>query len=357
MPRRVIAQPLPMDIRNWSFRGRDCEGWDFEGRDIRGCNFSDAKLASANFSQVIAGRSRIQVVLKTLITVTAEVLLFFVCAFRVSTTIKFVDVVEFVGSDVVVNERQFLKILEFALTVATAVKFKLVGILAGVSVGAVLRTIQAFSKGQTAEITIFSAMAIVCFLLALYCSREAVREFKNAIGTKFEGADLKGATFSSATLNSCSFDKAETAYVNWSHVEGARSTINFTTTKMQLLTSRKGNSSMYSSLDLSEQDLAGVALVKANLTDVDLSRSNLQNADLTLANLTNANVSDTDLRHATLTGACIQNWTINSGTQFDGLICEHIFLTPDRHPQNRRPLSGSFAPGDFAKFVDRAKIS
>jgi uncharacterized protein YjbI with pentapeptide repeats len=187
----------------------------------------------------------------------------------------------------------------------------------------------------------------------LYFSKKAIREFKNAVGTNFKGAVLKGMDFSGATLNNCGFDNADTSHVNWSHVQGARSSIDFTDVRMQLLISRKGNSSIYTNLDLSERNLNGVELVKANLSGADLTRSNLRKADLTLANLANTKAGNADFSHATLTGACIQNWTINSETQFDGLVCEHIFLTPDRDPQNRRPLFGSFEPGDFAKLVDK----
>jgi hypothetical protein len=35
------------------------------------------------------------------------------------------------------------------------------------------------------------------------------------------------------------------------------------------------------------------------------------------------------------------------------LICDYIYLTPDQDKQNRRPLSGSFEPGDFEKLVDK----
>jgi hypothetical protein len=60
MSRPPIAQPLPFDISNWSFRGMDCEGWNFSGRDIRGCDFRNAKLKGANFSGAIAGANQKQ---------------------------------------------------------------------------------------------------------------------------------------------------------------------------------------------------------------------------------------------------------------------------------------------------------
>ena len=122
---------------------------------------------------------------------------------------------------------------------------------------------------------------------------------------------------------------------------------------MQILVSRKGTNGIYSDLDLSDRHLAGVELIKANLSGADLTRSNLQHADLTFANLTNVKAGGTDLRYATFTGGCIQNWTVNSDTRFDDLICDYIYLTPDQDRQNRRPLSGSFEPGDFEKLLDK----
>ena len=196
-------------------------------------------------------------------------------------------------------------------------------------------------------------IAIVLFGFAIYSAREAIKEFKNAVGTNFQGADLKQVDFSHATLNNCKFDNADTSYINWSHVTGTRSTIDFTNTRMQLLISRDGKNGKYLELDLSDWHLAKVELQHANLNGADLTRSNLQDARLDYANLSNVKAGRTDLRRATLTGACIQNWTVNNDTQFEDLICDYIYLTPDQDKQNRRPLSGSFEPGDFEKLVDK----
>jgi uncharacterized protein YjbI with pentapeptide repeats len=337
MPCRVISQPLPIDIRNWSFRGLNCEGWDFEGRDIRGCDFRNAKLAGAKFDKVTGGRSQRQ------ITIDIALALALVLAFAFTFVGAIAVAIAVAGA--VAGAGAFTGAFAFAGAVAAAAAIA--------AAGAGLSAIQAFSTGQITVGVVLSAVAIVCFIFAIYSGRGTVREFKKATGTNFKDANLKRATFSHATLNNCDFDNAETAYVDWSHVEGTQSSINFTNIRMQLLISRKGNSSMYSNLDLSDRYLTGIELIKANLSGADLTRSNLQKVDLTLANLTNAKAGDTDFRHATLTGACIQNWTINSGTQFDGLVCEHIFLTPDRDLQNRRPLSGSFEPGDFEILVDK----
>ena len=196
-------------------------------------------------------------------------------------------------------------------------------------------------------------MAIVLFAFAIYFARRAIKEFENAVGTNFQGADLKQVNFSHATLNNCNFDDADTSHIDWSHVTGTRSTIDFTHSRMQLLISRDGKNGKYLELDLSDQHLVEVELNHANLNGADLTRSNLQDARLDYANLSNVKAGGTDLRRATLTGACIQNWTVNNDTQFANLICDYIYLTPDQNKQNRRPLSGSFEPGDFEKLVDK----
>jgi uncharacterized protein YjbI with pentapeptide repeats len=354
MPRRVISQPLPIDIRNWSFRGQNCEGWNFEGRDIRGCDFSHAKLHNANFKRAVGGRSQKQIygnIFRAfLYTVTFLGAGFFLLILADSK--GFLG--PFIGVGVIAllkARRETFSRADFE-TIVSASAFT--GSFTGVFAGCFVLSIhKAYNQGLTTEVTMFILAGMVFALSAAHSLDKTVQELKNSLGTNFQDANLKGATFSHATLNNCNFDNAETTYVNWSHVEGARSSIDFTNIRMQLLISRKGNSSMYSNLDLSDRYLTGIELIKANLSGADLTRSNLQKVDLTLANLTNAKAGDTDFRHATLTGACIQNWTINSGTQFDALVCEHIFLTPDRDPQNRRPLSGSFEPGDFELLVDK----
>ena len=223
----------------------------------------------------------------------------------------------------------------------------------GTGTGALLNAIGVFGKEQLLVGLALSVATIMFFGFSLVSAALAIQEVKNATGTNFKGANLKGVDFSHATLNNCNFKDADTSHINWSHVEGARSSINFTYTRMQLLISRKGTNGIYSDLNLSDRHLAGVDLIKANLSSADLTRSNLQHADLTFANLTNVKAGGTNFRHANLTGACIQNWTINSDTQFDDLICDYIYLTPDQDRQNRRPLSGSFEPGDFEKLVDK----
>ena len=347
MPRHPITQPLPQDLRNQSFRGMNCERWDFSGRDIRGCNFRNTKLNGANFSKAIAGRSKKQI--------TNDVVLIIAGVFAVAVAVA----LAVAGMGVGVGAGAVAGIFAGAgagagagaLAVAVAGALAGVGLLAGTGAG--LRAIEAFAKGQTLEGVSWSVTAIVSFMFAIYSARKAMKEFKNEVGTNFQGADLKQVNFSHATLNNCKFDNADTSHIDWSHVTGTRSTIDFTHSRMQLLISRDGKNGKYLEMDLSDQHLVEVELNHANLNGADLTRSNLQDARLDYANLSNVKAGGTDLRRATLTGACIQNWTVNNDTQFDNLICDYIYLTPDQNKQNRRPLSGSFEPGDFEKLVDK----
>ena len=361
MPRLVITQPLPQDLRNWSFEEMNCEGWDFAGRDIRGCDFRNAKLNDADFSKAIAGRSQKQIITSLLIAVGVAVAVavvftvVFVFAFAVSAEVagtgRFAVAFAFVVIVVAGLAVAVAFLFAFAFSVTVAIVFSVAVAFTGVFT--ILRAIEAFGNGQILFGLGFSVGALVCFGFALFSAGQAIREVKNATGTNFKGADLTGVDFSHATLSNCNFEDATTRHINWSHIEGARWPINFTHARMQLSINRKGTDGFYSDLNFSDRHLAGVDLMRANLSGADLTRSNLEHAKLNFANLTNVKAGGTNFRRANLTGACIQNWTINSDTQFNDLVCDYVYLTPDRNRQNRRPLSGSFEPGDFGKLVDK----
>ena len=350
-----------MDIRDWSFRGLDCQGWDFSGRDIRGCDFRNAKLNTANFTRVISGRTTKQQI-RDVIIVVAFILLF-VVAVAVPVTVIVTDVGAVLNASAFLFTFAFILAAIFVFILLFAVKFVVVLIVAFVFVflftvvamGVVFAksAIDSFAKGQILLGIIFILLAIGACTFSFYSARGAVNEFKSATGTDFSGTCLQSVDFTSATLNNCKFDAAETSYVNWRNVNGKRSTIDFGSKRIQLLTSRKGANGIYQSLDLSKSNLFAIDLMKANLSGTDLTSSNLQNTDLRFANLSNAKAGGTDFSHAKLTGACIQNWMINPGTKFEGIECEHIYLTPDQSPENRRPLSGNYEPGDFELLVDK----
>jgi uncharacterized protein YjbI with pentapeptide repeats len=345
MPRPFLSQPLPQDLRDQSFRRRNCVGWDFSGKDIRGCDFRNAELSNANFSRVVTGRSQKQNIQDMATIVTGAL----VGVFAGAVAFSIADIFA-VG---------FACVITCVVTFAYTGKFT--GIFAGAVTGAVTgagatviqRAIDSLNKGNIFEGSLLLIIAIVFLIIVLYSIRKGVGDFKNTTGTTFKDTNLRHVNFSRAILNNCQFTNADTHFANWSNVQGSRSTIDFTDLRMQLLTSLDGKNGKYSEIDLSDQHLAYVQFQHAKLEGADLTRSNLQGARLDYANLSNAKTGGTNLRGATLTGACIQNWTVNSDTQFDDLTCDYIYLTPDQDKQNRRPLSGNFEPGDFEKLVDK----
>ena len=208
-----------------------------------------------------------------------------------------------------------------------------------------------FAKGRTGVQMIDIALALVFLAIVFDLAREIIKDFKNEVGTNFQGANLKYINFNYAKLKNCKFENADTRYINWSRIEGSRSDIDFTHPRLQLLISRDGQNGKYLDMDLSNQNLTDVNLQNSNLSGTDLTRSNLQHANLSHANLSNVKAGSTDFRHVTLTGACIQNWAISSETRFDDVICEYVYFAPDQDLQSRRPLVGRFELGDFEKLI------
>jgi uncharacterized protein YjbI with pentapeptide repeats len=341
--KRVISQPLPVDIRDWSFRGLDCQGWDFSGRDIRGCDFRNAKLNGANFSRAIAGRSKKQLKRNTIII--------FGLAFGFGFALLFVHEAPYANTSTRIYA-SLSAIISASAFAGTGGLVAIVGAFTGVV--SARNAIDSLAKGEVIVGLALSLLTLAMFILAFLSSRvAAAKKFKGSTGTDFSDATLRFADFSDAVLNNCKFDGAEINYVNWKNVTGVRSPIDTTYHLMELLISRKGTNGIYRNLDLRERNLYDIDLMKANLKGTDLTDSNLQKTDLRFANLSYVKAGGTDFSHAKLTGACIQNWTINSDTKFDGIECEHIYLTPDQKPEDRRPLSGTFEPGDFQLLLDK----
>jgi uncharacterized protein YjbI with pentapeptide repeats len=353
MPRHVIAQPLPMDLRNWSFRGRNCEGWDFEGRDIRGCDFGSANLHKANFSQCTAGRTLKQIIYD-----------FFVVFFTMSSVIvaaisigdksfyivNIILTIQGLSSLEPNKVRNFLGITKWNLHIILAA---CTGIYLGASSYPISSSINDLQKGNILGAFFWGLSSFIFIGSAILNLNLIKQELKQRFGTSFRASFLANANFSGSILHNCNFDGSRLQFINWYKATGNFSSIDFSTVKMKLLTQKSGVDQMLLSEDLSNQDLSDGRFIKSKFLQVDFTNSNLRNSDFTLSDLSNAKMSGADLRNATLTGICIQNWSINSKTKFDGIICDYIYLTPDCNPQNRRPLSGSFEPGDFAKLVDK----
>ena len=114
-----------------------------------------------------------------------------------------------------------------------------------------------------------------------------------------------------------------------------------------LLITLRGHGQSYLGLNLKGAYLAGADLAEADFTEADLSQATLAGATLERATLTKTQALGTNFRQAILTGATLEAWNIDSTTQLDGAICDYVYLL--RNHQERRPSSGTFAPGEFSK--------
>ncbi len=124
---------------------------------------------------------------------------------------------------------------------------------------------------------------------------------------------------------------------------------------------RLGNTN-FSNANLIGANLSVANLTKANFSNADLKEATLDSSQLRHANLTNANLSRvqavyTNFQGATLTGACIEDWHINACTNLKDVICDYVYREWDRLKNvgaERRPHTGTFAPGEFAKLVQQS---
>lgn len=196
MSRPPIVQPLPIDLRNWSFRGMDCAGWDFSRRDIRGCDFRNAKLNGANFSGAIGGINQ-KKQFKTLIMMILAVIT------GLAIGASFVEVRAGIASPgVLVFWKKRPVIFDFAIT----------GIFWGAFFAASIKIIRALSSGTTAYAMGLAAIAFL--VIAIFWTDETRNAFNSKIGTTFTNANLEGANFSDAILDNCNFDKANLTNVS-----------------------------------------------------------------------------------------------------------------------------------------------
>ncbi|MFG6100549.1 pentapeptide repeat-containing protein [Leptothoe sp. ISB3NOV94-8A] len=153
----------------------------------------------------------------------------------------------------------------------------------------------------------------------------------NLEGAELLGANLKGANLKAAQLFSSDLTLADLSGANLS---GAN----------------------LKAANLGESNLSGADLSGADLTLADLHESDLRESDLRESDLSRATVLETNFEKAVFTGACLEDWNINNATNFEGTICDYVYL---KHGfgdgfQERRPREGSFQPGEFAALFQQA---
>lgn len=188
-----------------------------------------------------------------------------------------------------------------------------------------------------------------------------VRVFALAIGavggTSFAGADLTGAYFAQANLKNTNFADSRQrptvlTKVRWKDakkLDRARvgSSILQNPNVRELVLTLNGVGQDFSNTNLRGANLADAKLMKANFTGAILSEAILTEADLQGADFTEASCIGTDFARAHFTGATLEAWNIESSTRLDDVHCDYVYLL--RNQQERRPSSGTFAPGDFTK--------
>ncbi len=189
-------------------------------------------------------------------------------------------------------------------------------------------------------------------------------------GAVLRGADLRGAKLSRASLSEANFIDANLTHARLikANLSGASfSGVYLSGADLRMANLRGVNLRVadLSEAILKEADLSRAALSKASFRRANLRRAclrgaHLEEADLGWASLSAADLSGASLRMAklrgtqalstnfngaTFTGACLEDWSINSETNLDNVICDYVYLKANQ--LERRPSSGNFASGDF----------
>ena len=411
-----------VNLRGQSFMGKDLSGADFSEADIRSANFTGANLRGANFtgakcglqkrwatllvlfSWLLAGISGfLSIFVGTLVSlifddsslenqigglVSLLVLVVFlivvICrgigagavAVAVAVAVAFAVAVAVAVAGAGVGGAAVAFVVAGAFAVAFAgafagafaVAFAVAGAFA---VAVAVAFAVAFARAVAGAFAGAGAFAVA--VVGVYIAWRALKGDKRdawvrslaiataAIGgTSFRNADLTDANFRAAQLKSTDLREAILTRVRW---YGAKKLerVRPGDTYLQDAQVREWLLGKGEDKNFDRQQLRGINLQGANLTDAsfigaDLSEANLQDTDLSRAKLVQTQLDETDLTGATLTGAFIEDWGITSSTVVNGVRCEYVFMrlptkedpAPCRKPDNRSEV---FEDGDFADFI------
>ena len=155
-------------------------------------------------------------------------------------------------------------------------------------------------------------------------------------GTRFDGADLRGAFFRQARLANTSFASSRRQPTRLERVcfSGARglerarlgTSLLADPRVRQLLVTLQGAKGQFEAINLRGAWLEQVDLRGANLRYADLSGAALGQAQLQQANLKACQCLGTDFSAAELDGACLEGWNIDSGTNLAAVQASHVYL-------------------------------
>ena len=342
------------------FKRQDLSGANFQRSDIRLCDFSYANLEKTDFSGVITGHFYPA---SLFMGVIFGVIIFVLGCFSSPRNY----------SSLILNSL-LATALGFTLTVLSAGKYSFqdfwyptrffINLITALFTGGIAWIIfydslpKAFLKGDIATGIFSGIFAVFLIWLTYILLRRSFNTLVNATGTDFTGAKLANANFTGALLRNCDFTEASLDHVNWTNASFKRckfsKDLNLNNPKViNLCASRRSEREKdFRSTDISELNLIGVNLQNVNLNAAILNGANLSNADLLDADLSNTLAIRTNFTGANLSGACIANWAITPETNFTDVVCTHIFIDVDK--KERKPASGSFEQGDFAKLVTQS---
>lgn len=176
-------------------------------------------------------------------------------------------------------------------------------------------------------------------------------------GTSFRQADLTAANLTYATLKNADFSNAKLIRTNFHlaiHLSLARldNTILVNPIVQDLAVTKRGINKSYIGCNLQGINLDDSDMSYADLSDADISEATFAGATLEGANVTKTQAIGTNFQQAKLTAACLEAWNIDSTTQLAGVVCDYVYLL--NHQRERRPSSGEFAAGEFAKIFEVA---
>jgi len=215
--------------------------------------------------------------------------------------------------------------------------------------GACLKGIN-LSGANLGPVGLFSADLQEADLTGAYlngaCLNRANLSEAKLCGTLLRAADLTRANLTGANLSGAYLNRADlsTALLRVANLANADLTGAFL--RGAYLTGANLRGAF-----LSRADFTNAFMRAANLSEADLTAAAFSEADLTAAFLIRTQALYTNFNKAKFTGACIQDWNINSATQLDDIVCDHVFL--QYHQQERRPITGEFALGGFSKLFQK----
>ncbi|MEA5451291.1 pentapeptide repeat-containing protein [Leptolyngbya sp. CCNP1308] len=276
----------------------------------------------------------------------------------------------FVGSADVAGDFAVTVTVDFAFAIASAiasaVAFAIEVVFSAVFSVAVLVIFAVVIRGYESSVIAIACIGSLAGIMVSFivARRALLRDHRDSFirnisiwlrscgGTNFVGSNLTDASFQEAILKSTHLYEADLTRTNFHlskkvNLSRLGKTILANFPVQNLLVTLRGSGQSYVGLNLKGAYLVRADLADADFTEADLSQATLEGATLERANLTKTQVLGTNFHQTILTGVTLEAWNIDSTTQLKGATGDYVYLL--RNQQERRPSSGSFAPGEFSK--------